>query len=71
MGIIAKAIPTAAYNADIPVASFRYKNWRVILDKKEILIKDIEQEADAEEVMEYMKGLVEKQDENNIRKENP
>jgi hypothetical protein len=69
MGIIAKAIPTTAYNADIPVASFRYNNWRVILNKREVIIKDIEKEADAEEVIEYMKGLTEKQDENNVRKE--
>ncbi len=60
MGIIAKAIPTIAYNADIPVASFRYKNRRVILNKKEIMVKDIDTEADAVEVMKYMKDIVEK-----------
>jgi hypothetical protein len=60
MGIIAKAIPTIAYAPTIPVASFRYNNWRVILDKKEINIKDIEKEADAVEVMNYLKELVEK-----------
>jgi hypothetical protein len=58
MGIIAKAIPTIAYNAVIPVGSFRYNNWRVILNKKEIYVKDIEKEADAVEVMNYLKDLV-------------
>jgi hypothetical protein len=60
MGIIAKAIPTIAYAPTIPVASFRYKNWRVILNKKEINVKDIEKESDAVEVMNYLKDLVEK-----------
>jgi ArsR family metal-binding transcriptional regulator len=60
MGLIAKAIPTIAYNAQIPVASFRYKDWRVILNAHEVMVKDIETEADAVEVMEYMKGLTEK-----------
>jgi hypothetical protein len=59
MGIIAKAIPTIAYNADIPIASFRYKDWRVILNKQEILVKDISKETDAVEVVEYLKKLAE------------
>ncbi|MFA5307890.1 MAG: hypothetical protein WC370_00195 [Dehalococcoidales bacterium] len=65
MGIIAKAIPTIAYAPSIPVGSFRYKNWRVILNKKEINIKDIEKEADAIEVMNYLKELVSNQTKNN------
>jgi len=60
MGIIAKAIPTIAYNAGIPVASFRYKDWRVILNKREIIVKDIGKEADAMEVMDYLKQLSER-----------
>jgi hypothetical protein len=60
MGTIAQAIPTIAYNADVPVASFRYKDWRVILNKQEILVKDINRETDAVEVVEYLKKLAEK-----------
>jgi hypothetical protein len=60
MGIIAKAIPTIAYNAEVPVGSFRYKDWRVILNKREILVKDISKETDAVEVLDYLKGIVEK-----------
>ena len=59
MGVIAKAIPTIAYNAGLSVASFRYKNWRVILNKKEIFIKDVDKTEDAVEVMEYLKKLTE------------
>jgi len=60
MDAIAKAVPAVAYNADIPVASFRYKNWRVILNGNEILIKDIEKPADADEVVQYLKNIAEK-----------
>jgi hypothetical protein len=60
MGIIAKAISTIAYNATVGVASFRYNSWRVILNKKEIFVKDIAKEADAIEVLNYLKDLVEK-----------
>lgn len=58
MEIIAKAIPTIAYAPTIPVASFRYNNWRVILNKKEIFVKNIDKEADAVEVLNYLKDLV-------------
>jgi hypothetical protein len=60
MAIIAKAIPTIAYNADKPTGAFRYNNWRVIMDKREIHVKDIEKEADAVEVIDYLKGIIEK-----------
>jgi hypothetical protein len=60
MGIIAKAVSTAAYNAEARVVAFRYNNWRVIINKKEISVKDIAKEADALEVMNYLKDLVEK-----------
>jgi hypothetical protein len=60
MDIIAKAISTAACNAETGVVAFRYNNWRVILNKKEIFVKDIAKEADVVEVMDYLKDLVEK-----------
>jgi ArsR family metal-binding transcriptional regulator len=63
--IIAEAISTAAFNADIPVASFRHKDWRVIINKREILVKDIAKEADAVEVMNYLKDLVAKGNKDN------
>ena len=57
MAVIARAIPTVAYSPTIPVASFRYHNWRVIINKREIWIKDIAKEEDAAEVMEYLKKI--------------
>jgi hypothetical protein len=67
MAKIAKAIPAIAYNADIPTGVFRYKNWRVVMDKREIQVKDIDKEADAVEVIDYLKEIVEKADEKQIK----
>lgn len=52
MAIIAKAIPTIAYSADMSVGAFRYNNWRVVMNKREIHIKDIEKEADVVAVID-------------------
>jgi hypothetical protein len=60
MDVIARAIPTIAYNAREAVGSFRYKDWRVIMNRREIMVKDIEKEAEAAEVLEYLKGIIEK-----------
>jgi hypothetical protein len=54
----AGAIKTAAYNQEMPVLTFRYKDWRVIISPEEITIKDLATEADAREVMTYLKGLL-------------
>ncbi len=64
MAIVAKAIPSCAYNPSAPVAAFRYHNWRVILDKKEITVKDIEKEADAVEAINYLKDIIARSSEN-------
>jgi ArsR family metal-binding transcriptional regulator len=56
----AKAIPTAAYNKEIPILGFRYKNWRVIISAEEIMIKDLQTEAEAREVMDYLKKILDK-----------
>ena len=58
MPTIAKAVIAPAFNADIPILSFRYKNWRVIVDRHEINVKDIEKESDAVEVMDYLNELI-------------
>ena len=60
MGIIAKGVLAPAYNADIPVLAFRYKDCRVIINKKEINVKEIDREADAVEVLNYLEDIVEK-----------
>jgi ArsR family metal-binding transcriptional regulator len=56
--IWAKAIPTAAYNKEMPILAFRYKDWRVIINPEEIMIKDLATEAEAREVIEYLKEIV-------------
>jgi ArsR family metal-binding transcriptional regulator len=58
MSIWAKAIPTAAYNKAMPILAFRYKDWRVIINPEEITIKDLANEANAREVMEYLKNII-------------
>jgi len=63
MGIIAKAVVAPAFNADVPVLSFRYKDWRVIVNRREIMVKDIATEADAVEVMNSLKDIVNNADE--------
>ena len=56
--IWAKAIPTAAYNKGIPILSFRYKELRVIITAEEIMIKDLQTEAEAREVIDFLEGLL-------------
>lgn len=58
MPVWAKAMPTAAYNKEIPILTFRYKNLRVIIEAEEITVKDIQTEAEAREVMDYLKGIM-------------
>jgi ArsR family metal-binding transcriptional regulator len=54
-----KAIPTAAYNKEMPILAFRYDNkFRVIINPEEITIKDLATEAEAREVMDYLKGIL-------------
>lgn len=60
MGIIARGVVAPAYNEDIPILAFRYKDWRVILNKREINVKEIDKEADAVEVLNYLKDIVAK-----------
>jgi hypothetical protein len=57
--IWAKAITTAAYNKEMPILAFRYSNkWRVIITPEEITIKDLATEAEAREVMDYLKSIL-------------
>jgi hypothetical protein len=60
MPIINRAVDAGAYNADVPILAFRHNNWRVIINRREIMVKEIEKEGDAVELMNYLKDLVEK-----------
>ncbi len=59
MSIWAKAIKTAAYNKEMPILAFRYNNWRVIINPEEITVKDLANESDAIEVINYLKAILE------------
>lgn len=54
---IARAAPDCAYNAEEQIAAFRYKDWRVLVYSKEIIIKDIENKAQAIEVIDFLKDI--------------
>jgi hypothetical protein len=43
----------------MPILAFRYGNkWRIIITPEEITIKDLETEAEAREVMDYLKRIL-------------
>jgi hypothetical protein len=60
MPAMAKAIKNGAYNTHVPVLGFRYKELRVIVHNKEIIIKDIENKEQAIEVIDYLKDIIAK-----------
>jgi len=62
MPAMAKAVRAPAFNAAIPVLSFRHKDWRVIVNRREIAVKDIKTEADAVELMDYLKGIIDNEE---------
>lgn len=58
MPILERAIEGCAYSEIVPIAAFRYKNFGVIINKREILITNCMDEASAEEVMNFLKEIV-------------
>lgn len=64
---IASAIKTCAYNANVPVIGFRYKELRVIVHSKEIIVKDIENKAQAIEVIDFLKDTIKNADESTAK----
>jgi hypothetical protein len=60
MPIINRAVDGGAYNPDVPVLAFRHKDWRVIINRREINVKEIEKEEDAVELMNYLENIVER-----------
>jgi ArsR family metal-binding transcriptional regulator len=58
MPAMARAIKNGAYNTHVPVLGFRYKELRVIVHTKEIMVKDIENKEQALEVIEYINNIV-------------
>ncbi|MCX7912206.1 MAG: hypothetical protein N2506_04520 [Dehalococcoidales bacterium] len=60
--VIGRAIEGCAYNAEVPVASFRYKDFGVIVHARDITINGAGDEASAREVMGFLADIVAKAD---------
>ena len=58
MPIMDGVIEGCAYNKDVAIASFRYKNFGVIVHSRDITINHAEDEASAVEVMNFLKDIV-------------
>lgn len=56
--IIDRVIDSCAYNSEVPVAAFRYKNFSVILHKRDIVINNAGDEGSAMEVINFLKDIV-------------
>ena len=55
---LSRLIKACAYNTETSVMAFRYKNFRMVVEKKRIVINDIENETDARMVMDWLAGLL-------------
>ena len=60
MPIMKRGIEGFAYNAEVPVAAFRYKSFSVVVEKNRITIYkyNANDEAIAVEVMNFLKDIV-------------
>ena len=63
MPIMGRVIDGCAYNSDVPIAAFRYKNFGVIVHRRDIVINHAGDEASAVEVMNFLKDIVNNADE--------
>jgi ArsR family metal-binding transcriptional regulator len=58
MPIMGRVIDGCAYNSEVPIAAFRYKNFGVIVHRRDIVINHAGDEASAVEVMSFFKDIV-------------
>ncbi len=58
MPILAREIPGCAYGPRVPIVSFRYNNWRGVVQKDEITVLDVKEESNALETIEYLKKVI-------------
>ena len=58
MPIIGRVIDGCAYNSEVPIAAFRYKNFGVIVHSRDIVINHAGDEVSAVEVMNFLKDIV-------------
>lgn len=55
---LSKAIEACAYNPEVNILAFRHNNIRVVAEKKRIVINDIETDAEAMIIMNWLSSLV-------------
>jgi len=60
MPVLARNIQGCAFGPQVPIVSFRYNNWRVVVQKDEIMVLDVEDESSALKVMGFLKNTLEK-----------
>ena len=58
MPIMERVIEGCAYNNEVPIAAFRYKNFGVIVHDRDMIINNAGDEASAIEVMNFLKDIV-------------
>ena len=63
MPIMGRVIDGCAYNSEVPIAAFRYKNFGVIVHSHDITINHAGDEASAVEVINFLKDIVNNADE--------
>ena len=54
---LSRTIEACAYNPDVNVLAFRHNNIRVVVERKKVFINDIETEAEAKAVMDWLAAL--------------
>ena len=54
---LSKLIEACAYNPEVNVLAFRHNDIRVVIEKKRIIINDIETEAEARTMIDWLSGL--------------
>ena len=59
---LSKLIEACAYNSEVNVMAFRHNNVRIVAEKKRIVINDIETEAEARAVMNWLSTLTSTKD---------
>jgi hypothetical protein len=58
-----RSIEGCAYNPDVPVAAFRFRDMGVIVERNKIIINNAEEEATAQIVIDFLKDIVNTSDE--------
>ena len=55
---LSKLIDACAYNPEVNVLAFRHNDIRVVVENKKIFINDIETEAEARAIIDWLSSLI-------------